>query len=151
MGGQGFRVVVHVGAERKGIATIRVTGLTSTLPTLPAKALPFVGFTLDAQFLRTTAARVKEAFALSEYDEVAELGIHLEAAPARRGSGRRLAAGTLALAKTAPGKGAPPDALSYALVGRLTANGRLPELPLAKTVLVANQQAPVFIQDPMTS
>ena len=148
MGGQGLRVVAHVGMRQAGGKyPVRITGLTSTLPRGFEKRFASIGFDFTPDDIKEIAGDVLTTFALSEH-RVADFGISIKA-PGKQ-AGDAADAETLILAKAVPSKDAKRDNYSYSLVAKWVRPQLL--LPVSKRTLIAGVQAAgyVFDSDPMT-
>ena len=141
-GGQGLRILAQVGPRQNGLAPVRISGVSSTLP-LPESARIF------SEALVALSERIADVFALPEEVSLVDVGISLpdghtakEQAP-------------IIFAKTAPPTEYPRgdysyEGTSYLLVMR--ANEKFPRgiEPLARRPLVTAADADVFVQDPIS-
>jgi hypothetical protein len=146
-GGQGLRIVAHLGAAKSGRAPVRITGAWSTLPEWPARGLPLQSLLRKvgvARLAKRIAGELPRAFGLGRGHTVVELGLPLP--PTR--AGRSLP--QVLLAKTAPDPKMRGREDSYALVARFAFPGFALE-PLRKRPLVASQaDAMLYTQDPVS-
>ncbi len=141
-GGQGLRILAQVGARQKGSATVRISGVTSTLP-LPETAR------IAAEGLVALSERIAEVFALPDEVSLVDVGISLPDGHSPHKES------PIIFAKTAPPSEYPRsdysyEGTSYLLVMR--ANDKFPGglEPLARRPLITAADADVFVQDPIS-
>jgi hypothetical protein len=149
-GGQGLRILVHAGPSRSGGATVRITGVRSTLPAPNfARIGPEVFKDLDA--------RIAEAFGLPTGVTVVDRGVRVPDSPSTKEQS------PIYFAKTVP----PPfdheaeergrsryeytyDTTSYLLIMRENPKWPTRLEPLLRQPLIASADADVFVQDPVS-
>ena len=151
-GRQGLRVIAHVSAPKSsGCASVRITGVSSTLPTWPSKSrsMPLLSL-LRHQGVDALVEQIRDglprAFGLSDESLIVELGIPLPDAMGRAQQPQLVLAKTASRAKSAAQRD------SYALVSRLKVGHGIVFEPVHKRPLFAcaNADAMVFVQDPVS-
>jgi hypothetical protein len=144
-GGQGLRIVAHVGPDRAGPSLVRVTGLTNSLPySDDGKPLARADAVDLQRWLQRSedeqAATLAYAFGLERGTTLAASGYALSPGAARIGFDM------LAVTTPPADRKSLTEPTSYALVARL---GEALPRPVAKRPLVAHAGfARVFPQDP---
>ncbi len=136
-GGQGLRILVHMGPPQADALTVRITGVHSTLPS-PQTAM------IDPDMIPRLVDLTRATFDISDEVGIVDVGVRL---PDEK-------AFPIVFAKTAPPSRYPSgdnpyEVTSFLLVMRVKPGGGELE-PIARRPLIAFADADVFVQDPVS-
>lgn len=140
-GGQGIRLVFHVGRKGNNGYPIRITSLTNSLPPLPAKGtgeIQALDITFEQQ-LKELASSLPAAAGIPDATN-ADIGLRVTP-PSQNQSPFEV------LTTTTP---AGKDKIAYVLRTPLTISMKLPKIASAPLIANAAVNADVFVQDPMS-